>query len=218
MGGDLPKEPSKGCEDFTLVAICAAPASPLQRTTSAWRNRSSANRGNEIQPDNLARYRRLITDSDRLPQLPPALSWALRFGPDFFFGEFIARKTETEELQCFHSYGEKCDGFLNDVFLSDGVDNPIVRFETDHPLFGPTFLNDFVVGTVLNSLGSMANSQAMPENDRVGTSDRVRQLCLDQNLIWDAPYAVGRVRAWLSGEELVVESTFETAVISRPTG
>ena len=55
-----------------------------------------------------------------------------------------------------------------------------------------------------------------PKNDRVGTNDRVRELCLDENLIWDAPWVVGRLRAWLSGEELVVESNFETALIRRP--
>ena len=104
-----------------------------------------------------------LTDSDRLPHLPPALAWAVRFRPDFFFGEFAAQETDTGELQCFRSYGEQCDGFL-----SDSSDNPIVRFETDYPSYTPTHLNDFVVGTVLNALVSVAHAQAMPENDTVG--------------------------------------------------
>ena len=145
-----------------------------------------------------------LTDSDRLPHLPPALEWAVRFGPDFFFGELIAQATETGELQCFHSYGEQYDGFL-----SDRSDNPIIRFETDDHSFTPTLLNNFVVGTVLNLLVAIAVDEASFDNDQF------QDLCQDENLIWDAPYAVGRVRAWLHRDELVVESSFGTAAIRR---
>lgn len=148
-----------------------------------------------------------LTVSDRRSDLPPALEWAIRFPPDFVsFGEFIAEISETGELQCFHSYGETCDGFVTDQST-----NPIVRFETDHQTFSPTFLNDFVVGTVFMWCAGMSD-----EDQRV--TSRTDEICLDGNMIWDGSYVDGRVRAWLSGEELVIETPgYGTTMTQRPT-
>jgi hypothetical protein len=148
-----------------------------------------------------------MTQAERLPNLPPALEWAVRFPPDFVsFGAFIAKIAETGELQCFHSYGEQCDGFL-----TDQSDNPVVRFETDDQSFAPTRLNDFVVGTIFMWCASHYYDDQPIElpSDEIG---------LGANMIWDAPFVDGRVRAWLSGEELLIESPGHgTTVRRRPT-
>jgi hypothetical protein len=125
-----------------------------------------------------------LTVSDRGSELPPALEW---------------------ELQCFHSYGETCDGFVTDQST-----NPIVRFETNDQTFAPTYLNDFVVGTVFLWCAGMSN-----EEQRV--TARTDEICPYENMIWDGSYVDGRVRAWLSGEELVIETPgYGTTMTQRP--
>jgi hypothetical protein len=147
-----------------------------------------------------------LTASDRRSDLPPALEWAVRFPPDFVsFGQFIAEISETGELQCFHSYGETCDGFVTDQST-----NPIIRFETDDQTFAPTCLNDFVVGNVFMWCAGMS------DEDQRKTA-RPGEICLDGNMIWDGLYVDGRVRAWLSGEELVIETPgYGTTMTQRP--
>ena len=155
-----------------------------------------------------------LRDSERLPQVPPALEWALRFPPDFFsLGEFVAEVMEAGQLQCFQSYGEQCDGFI-----SDQTGNPVVRFETDDHSFEPTRLNDFVVGTVLMWLVEAATTERLSSDDARLDDLDTDELALDVNLIWQGAYIVGRIQAWLSGETLVVESTaFGTTAVRRPS-
>lgn len=148
------------------------------------------------------------TDFDCSPGLPPALEWAVRFPPDFFsIGEFIAKVDESGELQCLQSYGEPCDGFIR-----NGADNPVVRFEAGDVTFTPTLLNDVVVGTVLIWCLDATTDDHRLRSDGIGT------ICTESNVLWDGSFLDGPLRAWLFGDELVIDTAFYGITgIRRPT-
>lgn len=145
-------------------------------------------------------------DSDRLAVLPPALAWAIRFPPDFFtIGEFIATMDESGELHCLRSYGEQCDGYIT----SEG-DNPEVRFNAGDESFAPTLLNNLVVGIAFQ--WCIENS-----DEGVRPNDGINEICTGKNLIWDGMFVDGPLRAWLSGDNLVVQTaTHGTTIVRRP--
>ena len=137
-----------------------------------------------------------LTESDRRPDLPPALEWAIRFPPDFFAsGEFVAEAVEDGLLRCFRSYGEPCEGVV-----LPRTDNPLVRFERGDPGCEPIPLDDFVVGTVIH----WCQAFAAVDHDPAGL--RPAELAAQSTMLWDGPYVNGPLRALLFGDVLIVQS------------